>query len=104
MTAAAAVVKVERSALAWAAAPPLGDWAASASCASLPAEIVDELFFPDSGYVTADARRICDACPVRLDCHLDALAVAATPGVELHGIRAGLNRADRDRILGRNAA
>ncbi|APE21354.1 WhiB family transcriptional regulator [Streptomyces venezuelae] len=39
------------------------DWMEQASCAQTD----PELFFPDSGNV-AEARKVCHACPVKLDC------------------------------------
>lgn len=44
---------------------PLEDWAERASCRGLP----DDSFFPpDNGRVPAITQRICDQCPVNLEC------------------------------------
>lgn len=62
------------------------DWAA---CGSLPSE----LFFPVKGGGTAIGRKICSACPVRLECLVHALR-----NNEQEGIWGGLNLKDRRRV------
>ena len=49
-------------------APP--EWAADALCAQTD----PELFFPEKGGATWEARRVCAGCPVRAECLDYALA------------------------------
>jgi hypothetical protein len=45
------------------------EWMVDASCAELPIEIVDELFFPTDNERTPPlVYAMCAACPVRRDC------------------------------------
>lgn len=50
---------------------------ASALCAQTD----PELFFPEKGGSTLSAKRICEACPVRMDCLLEALANDYVDGI-----------------------
>lgn len=47
-------------------------WMDDASCASMPPEAADLLFFPEKGRnqgpVAAYRKRICGGCPVRIQC------------------------------------
>jgi WhiB family redox-sensing transcriptional regulator len=66
-----------------------GAWRESAVCAGVD----PELFFPAKGdaYAASRARRICAACPVRMECLEDALQREAGRGFQSrHGIVGGL--------------
>lgn len=55
------------------AGPGTGNWQEDASCASIPVELADELFFQAAGRnVPAATRKLCAACPVMTDCRQDA--------------------------------
>jgi WhiB family redox-sensing transcriptional regulator len=53
-----------------------------------------DLFFPGRGESTAEAKRICQGCPVRQEC----LDYAMTPPFERFGIWGGLSERERRRI------
>lgn len=62
------------------------DWAADANCRGLDSE----LFFPERGQSTSEAKAICHECDVRAEC----LAYALNNG-EHHGIWGGLSERER---------
>jgi len=67
----------------------LGDWRDKAYCVEL--QMVPEDFFPEKSHVKgAEAKRVCRACPVRIDCLEEAL----TNG-EKFGIWGGLDNTER---------
>lgn len=57
-----------------------------------------EVFFPEKGGSTRDAKRVCAGCEVRSDCLLYALEHK-----ERFGIWGGLSERERRRLLGRSA-
>lgn len=66
------------------------DWMERAACASLD----PELFFPEVGDdFVADAQRVCQSCPVRMEC-----LVSAVVNKERYGIWGGFTTAQRDRL------
>lgn len=65
------------------------DWMSRAACRGLPPAI----FYPEWGEEGTEARAICAACPVRIDC----LDHAITTG-ERFGIWGGLNDKRRRRL------
>jgi WhiB family transcriptional regulator, redox-sensing transcriptional regulator len=69
--------------LAWMRERP---WIADALCAQTD----PELFFPEKGGSTADAKRVCAACPVRAQCEADAVR-----NNEGYGVWGGSVREDR---------
>ncbi|MFE5658333.1 WhiB family transcriptional regulator [Streptomyces sp. NPDC056517] len=54
-----------------------GGWQESALCAQTD----PELFHPKQGHVCPEARRVCGACEVRVECLAYALAKPETDGV-----------------------
>jgi len=54
-----------------------GDWRASGSCTQTD----PELFFPEKGKRSRDARAVCAGCPVCTECLADALAQGRVYGV-----------------------
>jgi WhiB family redox-sensing transcriptional regulator len=64
-------------------------WQDQASCLGMD----PDLFFPERGASTREAKAICAACPVRVDCLEYALANA-----EKFGIWGGLSERERRRI------
>lgn len=87
---------IPRSALAFspgAAGPLLGepepDWRDAAACSAVDPEI----FFPEKGGSTANAKRVCFSCPVRAECLDDALARN-----EAWGIWGGTSERERRRL------
>ena len=74
-----------------------GDWVLSAACAGVD----PELFFPAKGdaYAAKQARRVCAACPVRMECLEDALHRESGLGEHSrHGIAGGIGARQRYRI------
>ena len=74
------------------------DWRNQARCA----EVDSEIFFPEKGGSTREAKKVCTGCEVRAECLQSAL-----DGRELHGIWGGLSDRERRRLLrdqGRKAA
>lgn len=71
------------------ATQPIPAWTEQALCA----EVDTDLFFPDKGAPTADAKRMCRGCPVRLDCLTYAL-----DNDERHGVWGGLSERERRRL------
>lgn len=59
----------------------------------LCAQTDPELFFPEKGEAPRDAKRICEKCPVRIECQEYALQ-----NNELFGIWGGLTPRERRRI------
>ncbi len=64
-------------------------WMDQASCVG----VSPDLFFPERGESTADAKAVCRACPVCGDCLEYALA-----GSEKFGIWGGLSERERRRL------
>ena len=64
-------------------------WMDDAACA----EVGGDLWFPEKGGATKDAKTICAACPVREEC----LAYAIRNDEE-HGIWGGVSRMERRRM------
>ncbi len=71
------------------------DWMLDALCA----QVGTEMFFPDKGGSSKDAKRICDACPVRQQCLEYALANA-----ENYGIWGGMSERERRALRRGHAA
>jgi WhiB family redox-sensing transcriptional regulator len=65
--------------------------------ASLCAQTDAAAFFPEVGGRATAARRVCAACPVRMDCLLDALAHRDVT----FGVRGGLTPTQRRALLQR---
>lgn len=65
------------------------EWMVDALCA----QIDPEMFFPEKGGSTRDAKKICAACPARLKC-LDY----ALENQERYGIYGGLSERERRKI------
>lgn len=63
--------------------------------AALCAQTDPEVFFPEKGGSTKEAKRVCVACPVRVECLTYALSVG-----ERYGIYGGLSERER-RVLAR---
>lgn len=74
-------------------APRLGieppEWTYSALCLQVDAD----LFYPEKGGSTREAKRICASCPVRAEC-----LVFALENVERFGIWGGLSERERRRL------
>lgn len=70
-------------------------WAVRAACAAPSANDRDAMFV--QGAAQRDARVVCFACPVRLECLLEALEVGMT-----HGVWGGLTERER-RAMRRDA-
>jgi WhiB family redox-sensing transcriptional regulator len=65
---------------------------------ALCAQVDPEIFFPASGECSGPARRVCGACPVRVDCLAGALARR-----EQYGVWGGLTASEL-RVARRRAA
>lgn len=76
---------------------PSAPWMKRAACRGM--ERGDELFFPERGASTREAKAVCRSCPVREDCLEYALATG-----EKFGIWGGLGERERRRIRGQRAA
>jgi WhiB family redox-sensing transcriptional regulator len=61
---------------------------------ALCAQIDTELFFPEKGGSTKEAKRACSLCPVREQCLAQALADR-----EAHGIWGGLSERERRKLV-----
>jgi WhiB family redox-sensing transcriptional regulator len=70
--------------------PDATDWMRDALCAQTD----PELFFPEPGQPNREAKRVCAACPVRVECLEDALAKN-----ERRGVRGGLSGMERRALL-----
>lgn len=68
------------------------EWHKDARCR----EVDPELFFPDAGEISADARRICASCEVRKQCLQQAIDTN-----EIHGVWGGLSVRERRRFRSR---
>lgn len=66
---------------------------------SLCAQTDPEAFFPEKGGSTREAKRVCRACPVRVECLEDALARD-----ERFGIWGGFSERERRRLKKEQAA
>jgi WhiB family redox-sensing transcriptional regulator len=66
------------------------DWRARGQCA----QVDPELFFPEKGGNSREAKRICAACPVREECLEDALGRS-----EQFGVWGGLTERERRMLL-----
>lgn len=61
---------------------PVTPFSGTPSCQLLPPEDLDELFFPEGvWYVPPAAKRICDACPVKVECREWAKVLSGGHGV-----------------------
>jgi WhiB family redox-sensing transcriptional regulator len=67
----------------------MSDWRQDALCA----QIGLDMFFPGKGESTADAKRACMACPVRVECLTEALANG-----ERYGVWGGKSERERRRL------
>lgn len=65
-------------------------WIESALCA----QIAPDLWFPDKGDSTREAKRTCMACPVRAECE-DYVRRLYDEGIHEHGVWAGMSRDQR---------
>lgn len=65
------------------------DWWQDALCAQVDIDI----FFPDKGGSTKEAKFICNRCPVKSDCLDEALKVG-----ERFGVRGGLSERERRKL------
>lgn len=65
------------------------NWRAKALCA----QVDPEIFFPNKGASTKDAKRVCAGCEVTRECLEDALAHD-----DRFGVRGGLSERERRRI------
>lgn len=77
-------------------APP--EWTIEAICAQVDLD----LFFPEKGGSTRDAKEICAACPVRLKCldyALEQEAHLAGSRGSIHGIWGGLSPQERMKLI-----
>jgi WhiB family redox-sensing transcriptional regulator len=61
---------------------------------ALCAQTDPEIFFPERGGSTYQAKKICNLCPERVDCLEDALVTR-----ERFGIRGGLSERERHKII-----
>jgi WhiB family redox-sensing transcriptional regulator len=68
-------------------------WWEKAACIGQPLE----LFFPDGGWMTAEAKKLCGSCPVQSECLKDALAFE-TPTTR-SGIWGGMSRWQRENVF-----
>lgn len=69
-------------------------WAEDALCAQVDSEI----FFPEKGGSTREAKLVCGRCPVKAECLADALATD-----ERFGVRGGLSERERRQLRDRRA-
>ena len=70
----------------------------TAACASIPQEIVDEVFFSTDTRDRMYAKRVCEGCPVREACLQMALDAERGVGLyERHGVFGGLTPIERFR-------
>ena len=65
------------------------DWRAKALCA----QVDPEMFFPNRGESTKDAKRVCLNCEVRAECLEDAFATD-----DRFGVRGGYSERERRRL------
>lgn len=66
--------------------PDATEWMLDALCA----ETDPEVFFPEVGQPNTDAKRVCAACSVRVECLEDALARR-----DFHGVLGGMSAKQR---------
>lgn len=78
-------------------ANPPGEWVTKAVCA----HVDPELWFPEKGGDPEPARRICQGCPVRVDCLEHALASEQSSPTGMYGIWGGLTAHERMALLGK---
>jgi WhiB family transcriptional regulator, redox-sensing transcriptional regulator len=71
------------------ARPAPGVWAEQAACSGCS----PDLFYPERGGRTEEAKKVCAICPVRKECLDHALAAG-----EVHGIWGGLSEKQRRRV------
>ena len=71
-------------------------WRASALCAQVD---VGELFYPERGQPTHEAKAVCAACPVRVECLEDAIDHG-----EAYGIWGGTSPRERRKLRPTTAA
>lgn len=82
-------ISTRRSAWGFDSTDPDNDWQERALCPQVDAE----LFFPDKGGSTKEAKKICGLCEVREEC-----LQAALDGDERFGIWGGLSERERRRL------
>jgi WhiB family redox-sensing transcriptional regulator len=73
---------------------PPADWRERAACRRPGVD--PEWFFPEQGGTTRPAKRICQQCPVRVDCLDYAIATR-----QQFGVWGGLSERERRRLWGR---
>ena len=72
---------------------------ADAACASIPQEIVDQVFFSTDTRDRMYAKRVCEGCPVREACLRMALDAERGAGLyERYGIFGGTTPVERFRM------
>lgn len=71
-----------------AAAPDVVDWDSAGCLTADP-----EMFYPEVGHSNTSAKRVCAACPIRVDCLAHAMRTR-----EQHGIWGGLSIRDRQKV------
>ena len=77
----------------------------TAACASIPQEIVDQVFFSTNTRDRMYAKRVCEGCPVREACLRMALDAERGAGLyERYGIFGGTTPVERFRMQKENAA
>lgn len=74
---------------------PQGEWALDALCA----QVDNDIFFPEKGGSTREAKQVCVDCPVAAECLDYALA-----NNERFGIWGGLSERERRRLTSTNPA
>jgi WhiB family redox-sensing transcriptional regulator len=79
-------------------APEVPGWQDYALCA----EIDGDLFFPEKGGSTREAKRVCRSCEVRAEC-LDYALEHGDEAWARHGIWGGMSERDRRRLKGTGA-
>lgn len=78
-------------------------WDSEAACAPIAThmpDLFDEYFYPErtnkTSAVTVMAKRICAACPVKVECLEDAVA-----NDDGYGLKGGLTASEREKLKGR---
>lgn len=74
------------------------DWQEYAACAALPIEEADRIFFPPVGGSSAEAKAICNRCPVIAECRRYTLSFRLADLDS--GIFAGMSERDRRLVKG----
>jgi WhiB family redox-sensing transcriptional regulator len=92
-----AIARLHLAAYAPSRTPEPPAWRSGALCA----QVDPDLFFPDQGGHPVAAKQICEQCPVKQECLLDALSLP--PSLDSYGVRGGTTESER-RKLRRGAA